>query len=479
MTSEVEKKLTPTEARRIIWESGQIVDFLLDSNQKEIYKHYKESKRKSQVVVLARQMGKSYGLLTIAVQECMTRPGITVCYVAPRLNQGKKIIRTTFQEIFKTCPKKLKPEYKTQETAYVFPNGSRLELSGFNAGEVESLRGPKAHLIIVDESGFMTDLKYGLRSVLIPKLNSTKGKILMCSTLPKSAAHEYWEIVKKAEFDGTLLKKDIFSCPRYTKEDIDSFAEEVGGYDSIDFRREYLNEMITDQDSAVFPEATEEKMSKIVMEWKRPAFYDYYEAMDIGFRDYTAVLFGYFDFLRNKFVIEDEILIKGSKVTTASLSSLIKSKEEELYKTQRPYLRIADNNNPIFLNELALEPHRLPFMPTAKDNKEAAISKVRLMIQQETLIISPKCKNLINHIKYATWNSKRTAFERDLQNGHFDAADALIYLIRNVQLNKNPYPDNYFLPQGVIWNNADPFAPKNDFQAQVKELFNPFKSKNK
>jgi hypothetical protein len=479
MTSDIEKKLTPSEARRIIWESGEIVDFLLDSNQKEIYQHYKESKRKSQVVVLARQMGKSYGLLTIAVQECMTRPGITVCYVAPRLNQGKKIVRTTFQEIFKTCPKEFKPEYKTQETTYVFPNGSRLELSGFNAGEVESLRGPKAHLIIVDECGFMSELKYGLRSVLFPKLNSTKGKLLMCSTLPKSAAHEYWELVKKAEFDGTLLKKDIFACPRYSKEDIDGFAEEVGGYESIDFRREFLNEMITDQDSAVFPEATEEKMAKIVMEWKRPAFYDYYEAMDIGFRDYTAVLLGYFDFLKNKFVIEDEIMLKGSKVTTASLASLIKQKEEELYNNHKPYLRIADNNNPIFLNELALEPHRLSFLPTAKDNKEAAISKVRLMIQQETLIINPRCKNLINHIKYATWNSKRTGFERDLQNGHFDAADALIYLIRNVQLNKNPYPDNYFLPQGVVWNNADPFAPKNDFQAQVKELFNPFKPKNR
>jgi hypothetical protein len=469
--------LTPSQARRLIWESGDIVDFLLDDNQKEIYKHYKESKRKSQVVVLARQMGKSYGLLTIAAQECLTRPGITVCYVTPRLNQGKKIVRTTFSEIFKTCPRELKPEYKTQETAYVFPNGSRIEISGFNAGEIESLRGPKSHLIIVDECGFMNELKYGLRSVLFPKLNSTKGKLLMCSTLPKSAAHEYWELVKEAEFHGTLLKKNIFSCPRYSKEDVDGFAEEVGGYDSTDFRREYLNEMITDQDSAVFPEATEEKMAKIVQEWKRPAFYDYYESMDIGFRDYTAILFGYHDFLKGKFVIEDEILLKGSKVTTKSITALVKTKEEELYGNNKPYLRISDNNNLIFLNELAMQPNNLFFMPTAKDNKEAAISKVRLLIQQENLIIHPRCKNLINHVKYATWNNKRTGFNRDLQNGHFDAADALIYLIRNAQLNKNPYPNNYFLPEGAIWNLENSNGPKNEFESQVKELFNTFKLK--
>jgi hypothetical protein len=363
----------------------------------------------------------------------------------------------------------------TQESAYVYPNGSRLEISGFNAGEIESMRGPKAHLIIVDECGFMSELKYGLRSVLFPKLNSTKGSMLLCSTLPKSAAHEYWDIVKKAEFDGTLLKKDIFSCPRYTKEDIDGFAEEVGGYDSVDFRREYLNEMITDQDSAVFPEATEEKMKNIIMEHKRPAFYDTYVSMDIGFRDYTAIIFGYYDFIKGKMIIEDEILLKGNKVTTTSVTTLVDMKEEELWGAKKPYLRVSDNNNPIFLNELAQHPHDLSFMATAKDNKEAAISKVRLLIQQEKLIINPRCKSLINHVKYATWNSKRTGFDRDLQNGHFDAADALIYMIRNIQFNKNPYPNSYFLPEGVLWDNTEKNAPKTAFEKDMKDLFNPFK----
>ena len=467
--------LTPAEARRAIWTSGNIVDFILDVNQKEVYTQYKTSKRKRHIAVFARQMGKSFGLLTIADQECRLRPGITVCYIAPRLNQAKKIVRSTFIDLHKTCPADLKPKYMTQESAYVYPNGSRIEMSGFNAGEIEAMRGPKAHIIIVDECGFMTDLKYGLRSVLTPKLNSTKGSMLLCSTLPKSAAHEYWEFVKRAEFDGTLFKKDIYQCPRYTQEDIEGFAEEMGGFDSIDFRREFLNEMITDQDSAVFPEATEEKMLKIIGEHKRPAFYDSYESMDIGFRDYTAVLFGYYDFIKGKMIIEDEILLKGSKVTTTSLTTLVKEKEAELFGGKKPYLRVSDNNNPIFLNELSQHPHDLFFMPTAKDNKEAAISKVRLLIQQEKLVINPRCKNLINHLKYATWNSKRSGFDRDLQNGHFDAADAMIYLIRNVQMNKNPYPNSYFLPEGILWDNAEKNAPKTEVEKHMKDVFNPFK----
>lgn len=475
MSSEIQ--ITPAQARRKIWESGDIVDFILDVNQKEVYTQYKTSKRKRHIAVFARQMGKSFGLLTIADQECRLRPGITVCYIAPRLNQAKKIVRSTFMDLHKTCPVDLRPKYMTQESAYVYPNGSRIELSGFNAGEIEAMRGPKSHLIIVDECGFMTDLKYGLRSVLTPKLNSTKGSMLLCSTLPKSAAHEYWEFVKRAEFDGTLFRKDIYQCPRYTREDIEGFAEEMGGFDSIDFRREFLNEMITDQESAVFPEATEEKMKNIIAEHKRPVFFDSYESMDIGFRDFTAVLFGYYDFIKAKVVIEDEILLKGSKVTTNSLATLIKSKEAELYPQKPVYLRVSDNNNPIFLNDLAQEPHKLYFLPTLKDDKDSAISKVRLLIQQEKIIINPRCKTLINHIKYATWNSKRTGFDRDLQNGHFDAADAIIYLVRNIQMNKNPYPNSYFLPEGMLWDNSEKNAPKNEFEKSIKAMFDPFSKK--
>lgn len=472
------EKLTPQQARRLLWESGNVVDYVLDKNQQDIYKQYKTHRRKQHIVVFSRQMGKSFGFLGIADQECRTRPGITVCYVAPRLNQAKKIVRSNFVDLLQTCPPDLKPRYLTQESAYVYPNGSRIELSGFNAGEIEAMRGPKAHLILVDEAGFMDGLKYGLRSVLFPKLNSTKGSLLMCSTLPRSAGHEYWELVKKAEFDGTLLKRDIFQCERYTKEDIDGFAEEVGGYDSIDFQREYLNMMLTDQESAVFPEATEEKMKLIVAEHKRPAFYDSYISMDIGFRDYTAILFGYYDFLKAKLIIEDEVLLKGSKVTTNAVSTLIKEKEAELYQSKPVYLRIADNNNPIFLNDLAQIPHQLYFQPTQKDDKESAISKVRLMIQQEKLVINPRCKTLINHIKYATWNNKRSGFDRDLQNGHFDAADAIIYMVRNIQVGKNPYPNTYFLPEGTLWDMTDKNGPKNAFEKDIKNMFNPFKPKN-
>ncbi len=255
-------QITPEQAREILWRKGKITDFLLDSNQKILRDQVKNTKRKTHVAVFSRQMGKSYGALGMAVEELMSRKNITVCYVAPRLKQGKKIVKATFDELFKSCPQDIKPKFDRDSSSYVFPHTkSKLELYGFNAEEIESARGPKAHMIIVDECGFMADLKYGLRSVLYPKLNTTRGPMILISTLPKSQGHEFWDLVKKAEFDEVLVKRNIYDCPRYTKEDIDGFAEEVGGYDSVDFKREYLNIMITDEDHAVIPEANDETLS--------------------------------------------------------------------------------------------------------------------------------------------------------------------------------------------------------------------------
>jgi len=441
-------QITPQQAREILWRKGKITDFLLDSNQKILRDQLKSTKRKTHVALFSRQSGKSYGALGIAAEELLTRKNITICYVAPRLKQGKKIVKSTFDELFKSCPQDIKPKFDRDSSTYVFPSTkSKLELYGFNAEEIESARGPKAHMIIVDECGFMNDLKYGLKSVLYPKLNSTKGSMLLISTLPRSQGHEFWSIVKEAEYKETLLNRDIYQCPRYTKEDIDGFAEEVGGYDSVDFKREYLNIMITDEEYAVIPEANDDTLSRIVKNYTRPAYYDGYVSMDIGVKDLTGVLYAYYDFITGKVVIEDEATFKGKSFTTANLAASIRKTEESLWSLKKPFIRVSDNNNLILLNDLAID-YSITFVPTAKDNKHAWLNQIRILIAEERIIINPKCKQLIFHLKNATWNKNKTDYERSLDGGHYDLIDALAYLIRNIAYTRNPYPKGYGMTYG-------------------------------
>jgi hypothetical protein len=468
--------VTPQQAREFLWRKGKVTDFLLDSNQKFLRDQLKNSKRKTHVGVFSRQTGKSYGALGIAIEELLSRKNITICYVAPRLKQAKKIVKSNFEELLKSCPPDMKPKFDRDSSSYVFPTtGSKLELYGFNAEEIESARGPKAHMIIVDECGFMSDLKYGLKSVLYPKLNSTKGAMVLISTLPRSQGHEYWDIVKQAEFKETLIKRNIYECPRYTQEDIDGFAEEVGGYDSVDFKREYLNIMITDEEHAVIPEANDEKLAVIVKQHPKPPYYDPYASMDIGGKDFTFIVLAYYDFIQGKVIIEDELLFRGKRFTTKTIASEVKEREELHWGLKKPFLRVADNNNPILLNDLSVD-YGVSFLPTAKDNKFAWINQLRVMVNDERIIINPRCKNLIFHLKNATWNKSKTDYERSADGGHYDGVDALAYLIRNIAMTKNPYPSGYGMVAGDGYMRFSGGA-KSKFEEHLLTMFS-YKNKN-
>src|SRR5690606_7784556 len=108
---------------------------------------------------------------------------------------------------------------------------------------------------------------------------------------------------------------------------------------------------------------------------------------------------------------------------------------------KEPYKRVSDNNL-VVINDLYML-HRIVFLPTQKHDKESQINQLRQLIRECKLIINPKCKVLIDHLKSATWDRNRKGFSRSKDKGHFDAIDALIYFVRNVDISKNPYPKGY------------------------------------
>jgi hypothetical protein len=98
-------------------------------------------------------------------------------------------------------------------------------------------------LCIVDEAGFCDDLTYIIQSILIPTTTTTHGKIILSSTPPRLADHEFIRYMEEAEDRGSFLKKTIYDAlggGRITQEMIDEIIRELGGAESPDFRREYL-----------------------------------------------------------------------------------------------------------------------------------------------------------------------------------------------------------------------------------------------
>ena len=450
------KEVTREQAIEALWEAG-VLDWKLTEPQKIIKKGILEDKSKISVVMCARRLGKSYLALTMAIEACLQKPDAIVKYVFPKQKSAKKNILPIMKAILDDCPKHLRPVFMAADLLYKFPNGSELQMAGSDNGNIENIRGGNSSLNIVDEAGFCDDLTYAVRSVLAPTTKLTQGRTILVSTPSRFEDHEFvqdWALKYQAE--GRIRVFTIFDNPQFTEAIIkDALDDYPDGDKDPGFRREYMCEIVRSADTSILPSFTSEVEKAIVRaDYQRPVFYDSYVSMDIGGSDLTAVVFGYYDYLNATTVIEDE-LIFGKEVNTKSVAEAIRKKEEELWinpidlSPMPPYLRIADNNNLIMLTDLQRD-HGITFIPTKKDNREAAINALDVGLSQHKVIIHTRCTHTLYHMKFARWDKSRRNFLKlkdspsgQIKGGHADALAAIIYLHRNIIKSKNPYPVGY------------------------------------
>jgi hypothetical protein len=465
------KELTREQAIEQLWDHGAL-DYKLSEPQKIIKQGILDDKSKISVVMCARRLGKSYLALTMCVEKCLQKPDTIVKYVFPKQKAAKKNILPIMKTILEDCPKHLKPTFMTADLLYKFPNGSELQMAGSDNGNIENIRGGNSSLNIVDEAGFCDDLAYAVRSVLGPTTKLTQGRTILVSTPSRFEHHEFiQEFVLKYQAENRIRVFSIYDNPQFTeaiiKDALDDYPE---GEKDPGFRREYMCEVVRSADTSILPSFNSECERVVVQaDYPRPVFFDSYVSMDIGGSDLTAILFGYYDYLNATTVIEDE-LIFGKEVNTEKIAEGIRKKEASLWlnpidkSLMPPYLRIADNNNLILLTDLQRE-HGIIFIPTRKDNREAAINSLDVALSQHKVVIHPRCTHTLYHMKFAQWNNTRTKFKQlksspsgEIKGGHADALAALIYFHRNIIKSKNPYP----LGHGGM-------SGENVFQSQLKK----------
>jgi hypothetical protein len=468
------------EARKQLWYKG-ILTFKLDENQKFLYEMYKKTPEKIIVWNCSRGLGKSTMLCVIAIEECLRNPKALVKYACPKQKDATQIIAPIFRDILEDCPEEIKPKFIKGEGAWRFPNGAQIQLAGLDNNRAESLRGGSAVLAIVDEAGARTlkDLEYIVKSILYPAVTRKKdvnGKIILASTPPISPSHPFVHFLRRAEKRNCAVTRDIYTIPktRFTKEMLADLIEEYG-IDSNHFKREYLCHIIPDTNYVVVPEFTEELQKKIIQVWPKPAYFDAYVGMDLGVKDLTVALFAYYDFKAAKLIIEDEFVTNGQKFNTKFLADGIKEKEAVHFvrpntgEKVKPLKRVCDNNL-IVINDLH-QLHQLEFQATKKDDADAALNNMKITLSAEKIVINPRCVTLITHLRDATWNKSKSSYERDPEDGHYDAVDSLKYLIRNVNFNKNPYPKWFGFNTGEgFFIQRDPVTSA--FKDQVKTILN-------
>lgn len=433
----------PTEIEHILFRRG-VLTHKLHAGQLVIEKSFNRVNGKLFVADCSRQLGKSTWAAFKAVETAIRRPNSRIRVATAFLTDLEQFIVPAFEFVLDGGPEDVTPKFLSQKKEYLFPNGSKIRLVGLDR-KPNGLRGNRLDLVILDEAGYIARLDYLYRYVLIPATTHVPhAKILMLSTQPESPDHDFVSFCDKAETESAYVKLTIHDNPLLDREAIDKLAEECGGYESTAFRREYLCERIVEEGRAIVPEFK----ASLHVATHTPGPYHHFwhriESLDSGVRDQTACLFGFYDFLRAKLVIEGEFYLQGEAVTTKAIAHNVMKTEAEL-GYNRIYRRIADNDNLILVQDLDSD-YNLNFFPTNKDELVAMVNKVRLWMQAGRIEIHPRCTHLIGSLKAGIWNKTKSEFDRSPKYGHYDAIAALVYMVRNVPDNDNPVPIGYGMP---------------------------------
>lgn len=435
-------KVNKEQARYILWMRGEL-DWKLHSGQMVIEKAYRRVKRKLFVGNCARRFGKSYWLVKKAVEEALNNklslPRIKIASATAK--NLEEFIIPAFQQILEDCPEEVWPGWSTgyvrSKKKFVFPNGAEIQLVGLDK-DPDGLRGNYADLVIIDEAGMVDNLDYLYGSVIGPMtLLRKNSRIIVLSTPSATPEHPFKSFCERAQEQKAYVELNIHDNPMMTPELIAQARAEC--LTESDWLREYMCQHVTDLTRAVVPEWSTDYEKEI----ERPEYFKHlarYVSMDLGTKvDLTAVLYGWYDNVQRYLYIEDETEMTGPTMTTPRLVKQIKEREEELWPDLEVYRRVADNNNPLLVQDMGML-HDLYFMATGKDDLHAMINELRKMIIEGRIIVGPKAVKTRAALAAAIWDKERKKLSRSKALGHFDHLMALVYMVRNLDQNYDNVP---------------------------------------
>lgn len=434
--------MNQSEARSILWQHGSIASWYLRPSQLDIYELLIACKRPH--VECARQFGKTTSILAYVMELLNQNPGWICRWCEPWKEQCHEIVKPAVLKLQEWAPERSRMKWRDKGSQFVHPtNGSILYLRGVNHDKGESSRGPFSNIVVADEFGSWKNARYIVDEVLKPQLETTNGPFIFASTPPEDLGHLYYIYFNEAFMEGRVIQKTIFDNESFTPERIEEIKKDCGGDQTAAWKRERLLDRMKNPERTVIPEFDNTLEGNVVPDdYPVPDYYDCYVGGDNGADDNTVLLFGYYDFLNDEIVIEDELVLNNQ--TSEVIASRAKEVELELWKREKtPFRRVYDANKQVLIDMVSTHKYTV-YLPDKAD-RIAAIRALRIRVKQRKFKVKARCKVLRHQLNVGMWkDEKHLDFQRseDEMLKHLDAIAAAVYFNRSVVKNRNPYPQH-------------------------------------
>ncbi|MHB8682820.1 MAG: hypothetical protein ACYC9X_00660 [Dehalococcoidia bacterium] len=472
-------RITLTERRASavskLWALGNLSwKFEARPTQKRLYDFIRSNWRRPPLTAICmhRRGGKSTIALAIALEEMLRRKNARVSVVAQSKENAEGIIDEVIEPLIADAPKGLIRKHKNKLIYSMDDLGSLMTVMPAAEAHQRKGRGRRNDFVFFDEAGFIENLGYLVRSVFGPSISEPTGKVmgsmLLSSTRPDEPEHDFDVLFERALLAGRgflmPLSQNSDAVPAF----VEHCAEECGGKETIEFRREYECEKLFDTSATVIPEATGDRIAgrdgrmALVRDVARPPWVDRYASLDPGVVDPTGHLWGFYLPEEDLIVIEEELFLQD--MTPDKLAASINAKEASMWtgnELGRLY-RYADPSDKTIIYDLGTD-YKLYYQGTERHGKDAQIMRLRKTIREGRLAIHPRCVKLVKTLqiaKRASLRYKDNKFERMEEIGHADLLDCLLYMIRNINQSGNlaisPTQPRVAAPSAMT--HGEPFA---------------------
>lgn len=436
------------------------------------------------IMLCHRRLGKTFLLTLLCLERALSQPGATVFFGSSTTKQAQGLFEPQLGILMRSMPRGIK--HRSRHGVHYLTNPrwkrdieSKIIPAGLDYRSGDPYRGYRADLVALDEVRDCASLKYAFEDVFKPMFVRTENPlVLMATTPPRSLDHDFITHFihhNKAFERGTMLVIPASGNPDWTVEDERVVVSEGMPKDSPTYRREIECDLVSDLEGLVIPEFLTNREQIVKPDVDRPRHYTAYVSFDAGFSDHTGVLFAYLDFLRQKVRIVGEFFVR--RAATDDLVAGIRERLFDLFPNGvRDGAKLIADATPQQIEDIRRR-YGMHFLSVQKYDKDAARAQCRALLQQGRVEIVPSCEKLIYQLENGVWNERGKDYQRTKAMGHLDLIDSLIYLMRSIHWNKNPFPNNPEVDlENVVYRDGPP-KPKpgvgrvKGTKAVVRKLF--------
>lgn len=290
------------------------IEYLLRKNlfdwQKKVFDDYS----KKIDLICGRRSGKSYTIVDLMLKHCnegydnievdgrIVKKPRSAVYIGLTLKKAEDNVWQLLKNEIQRC--KI-PTLKIDNSAdrIDFANGAFIELAGNSTkAEREKIRGKDSSMFIIDEAQSHQGLGYLITSIIQPIVKGRNGVMVLSGTGPITAGGVWEQIINDNTWSKhTATMEDNPTIPANALRDV--LVENGWDENNITYRREYLGEIVYDNNRLIIPNRAYYSIDDI----KNRTFDCVIVGIDFGYSDYNAFVPIIRDSLSKKWYVIDGV----------------------------------------------------------------------------------------------------------------------------------------------------------------------------